>query len=368
MQFPRRLRYPFKVAMDGSFTTLYQFCAQDTCNDGYAPSQLVQASDGNLYGTTTYGGSYSAPCDQGCGTVFRISPSGTLTTLHSFDYDDGANPLSELVQADDGNLYGTASGGGDKGTGTLFKIGLDGSFTDIHHFCGIRRGGTCLDGRFPYGALTQGRNGDLYGTTFLGGAGACDGVNGCGTVFRFALDGSFLTLHVFTEGDGIFPEAGLVQGSDGNFYGTTIEGGNQAGTAFQITPLGVFSVLHTFCADQDCTDGIHPPAEMYQATNGAFYSVTPFNDDGEVFSVSVGLLPFVKTLPLFGSVGTPITILGSNLSGALSVTFNGVAAAFTLVSGTEITTAVPPGATTGPVLVKSTVGTVRSSGPFHVSE
>jgi uncharacterized repeat protein (TIGR03803 family) len=363
----------FRIGVDGSFTTLYQFCNQDTCTDGFSPvGTLVQASDGNLYGATSYGGLQDACFPHGCGTVFRITPAGSFTTMHSFNYADGSFLNSGLIQARDGNLYGTASSGGKNNAGNIFMIGLDGSFNVVHTFCHHKDGDLCVDGASPIAALTEGTNGDLYGTTSRGGSapfGACD--MGCGTIFRLALDGTFLVLHLFDFTDGALPGTGLIQASDGNFYGTVASGGNSSntGVSYRITPQGAFSVQHTVCMLQNCKDGTNPIAEMYQDTNGVLYGTALLGSrgGGVVFALLLGLQPIVKTLPNFGPVGTPITILGSSLSGAVSVTFNGVPATFTLVSGTEITTTVPAGASTGPVQVNSSTGTVRSSGPFHVT-
>ncbi|HEV2382309.1 MAG TPA: choice-of-anchor tandem repeat GloVer-containing protein [Terriglobia bacterium] len=178
--------------------------------------------------------------------------------------------------------------------------------------------------------------------------------------------GALTTLHSFRSSDGANPYAGLVQATDGNFYGTTSGGGpNGVGTIFKIGASEELSTLHYFGSD----DGDFPSAGLVQATNGIFYGTT-FGDgntsDGTVFSESVGLGPFVTTLPTSRAIGQRVEILGNNLTGATSVTFNGTPATFTVVSSTEISTTVPSGATTGPDQVVTPSATLSSNVPFRV--
>jgi uncharacterized repeat protein (TIGR03803 family) len=263
----------FKITPSGTLTTLFTF--NGLGNSAASPAAgLVQGTDGNFYGTTEYGG--GNVCSGGCGTVFKITPSGTLTTLHSFDKSDGGNPVAGLVQGTDGNLYGTTEYGGarscvngsgiDIGCGTIFKITPSGTLTTLHSFDNT-------DGSVPMGSLVQGTDGNFYGTTEQGGAnGACsDGSvgSGCGTVFKITPGGTLTTLSNFGNypTDGINPLAGLIQGTDGNFYGTNSSGGvNFDGTVFNITPGGTFTALHSF----DGTDGSGPAAALVQATDGNF--------------------------------------------------------------------------------------------------
>jgi uncharacterized repeat protein (TIGR03803 family) len=178
---------------------------------------------------------------------------------------------------------------------------------------------------------------------------------------------TFTTLHRFDLTDGASPVAALIQATDGNFYGTTEVGGaNRNGTVFKITPGGNLTTLHSF----DYTDGYGPSAGLVQGTDGKFYRTTAeggAGGDGTVFSLSVGIGPFVKTLPPFGKVGTPVHILGTNLTGTTSVTFDGTPATFTVVSKTLIFTNVPAGATTGTVQVVTPGGTLSSNVPFTVN-
>ncbi len=199
-------------------TTLHSFGGGD---GAYPYAGLVQASDRNFYGTTRDGGA-SGNCIDKCGTVFKITPNGTLTTLHSFGGGDGAYPEAGLVQASDGNFYGTTEFGGVNNYGTVFKITPNGTLTTLHSFGGG-------DGAYPEAGLVQASDGNFYGTTTRGGA------NYYGTVFRITPDGTLTTLHNFGYGDGAYPYAGLVQASDGNFYGTTLNGGAYGdGTVFRL--------------------------------------------------------------------------------------------------------------------------------------
>jgi uncharacterized repeat protein (TIGR03803 family) len=203
----------FEITTTGQLTTLYSFCAQTNCTDGWTVSSaLTFASNGKLYGVTTNGGAND------WGTVFSITTAGTLTTLHSFASTDGANPFGGLVQASDGNLYGTTSGGGRADQGTVFKIGEAGKLETIYDFCSKAY---CADGQAPFGTLIQGSNGNLYGTTEAGGT------RNRGTIFEITTKGVLTTLHSFAGADGSSPYAGLVlDSSNGTLYGTTYFGGN----------------------------------------------------------------------------------------------------------------------------------------------
>jgi uncharacterized repeat protein (TIGR03803 family) len=362
----------FRMTPSGMLTTLYSFCSLSSCADGSGPNGLVQATNGDLYGTTSGGG-----INGNYGTVFKITPSGTLATLYNFcsqaNCADGDYP-SVLVQATSGDFYGTTGGvGAYRYNGTVFKITPSGTLTTLYTFCtdSSCEYATELDG------LIQAADGDLYGTTSEGG----DGINGAGTVFRITPRGALRTLHNFSCSpkycpDGGHPPGALVQATDGNLYGTTLQGGaNGEGTVFQITPSGTLTALYSFCAQTNCADGATPIAGLVQATNGDFYGTTSIGGSssacgepgcGTVFSLSLGLDPFVKTLPIAGVVGEAVRILGYELTGATSVTFNGIPATFTVVSSTEITTTVPTGATTGSVQVVTPSGMLSSNVSFGV--
>ena len=175
-------------------------------------SGLSQAS-GNFYGVTFYGGTY------GQGTVYKITPSGTLTTLHSFNTTDGASPWAAVAQASNGNLYGTTSLGGNYNYGTFFEITLSGTLSTLYSFC--PQTGDCADGQWPYSTPIQDSDGNFYGTAPEGGDLSCNAPYGCGTAFRITPTGTLTVLHTFEAGDGAYPLTGLVQGTDHNFYGVT---------------------------------------------------------------------------------------------------------------------------------------------------
>ena len=359
----------FKITATGTSTTLHSFCSQTDCTDGENPyAGVIQATNGDLYGTTSFGGTH------GEGTVFKITPSGNLTTLYDFcsqtNCTDGSSPYAGLIQAGDGNFYGTTYGGGANRSGTVFKITPGGKLTTLYNFCSL--GGTaCTDGATTYAGLVQGTDGDFYGTTVYGGA------NNSGTVFKLTPSGTLTTLHNFCSqagcADGERPYAGLIQATDGNFYGTTYLGGNDlsAGTVFMITPAGNLTTLHIFCSQTSCSDGEQPQAGLIQATDGNFYGTTwtagnSISQDGTVFKLSMGLGPFVEPQTTSGEAGASVKILGSDLTGTSSVTFNGTVATFKFVSQYEITTTVPTGATTGTIQVVTPGGTLNSNVVYTV--
>ena len=256
----------FKIIPGGSLTTIYNFCSQSGCTDGSEPNGLVQAANGDFYGTTGSGGANNY------GTVFKITSAGTLTTLYSFcsqyGCTDGRNPESGLVQAMNGDFYGTTyyggAGTGDYiGDGTIFKITPNGAFTTLYSFC-PQYG--CPDGAYPEGVLVQATDGDLYGTTFKGGANEFQ----AGAIFKITAGGTFTSVYSFfcsPSGcwDGVNPQAGLIQASNGDFYGTTtsrgpLEGGTlAAGTVFRMTPSGTLTTLSGFtCKEHVCPNGTIP--------------------------------------------------------------------------------------------------------------
>ena len=352
----------FKVTPTGTLTTLHSFAGAPT--DGASPwAGLILGTNGTFYGTTILGGANNR------GTVFSMTSEGVVTLLYSFcsqtDCSDGSGPEAPLIQATNGNFYGTTSEGGANEYGTAFSITTGGTLKTVYNFCSVNGNVACLDGDAPQAALVQASNGTFYGTTPGGGA------SEVGTVFSLTSGGTLTTLYNFCSQadctDGKNPYAGLVQATNGNFYGTTNTGGASYGTIFEISASGALTVLHSF----DGTDGFNSEGgnALFQATNGKFYGTTysgGADGDGTIFSLAVGLGPFVRTLPTSGTVGTAVTILGTNLTGATSVTFNGTAATFTVVSSSEITTAVPTGATTGRVKVVTPSRTLTSNVNFRV--
>jgi uncharacterized repeat protein (TIGR03803 family) len=240
------------------FTSLNSF--QTSTTGAYPYAGLVQARDGNFYGTT-----YSGGTNGGYGTVFKLRANGALTSLHSFGLKDGADTYAGLVQGSDGNLYGTTTFGGTNGDyGTVFKISTNGALTSLYSFTGGN------DGSGPYAWLVQGSDGNFYSTTYSGGTSGA-GSAGYGTVFKISATGVLNTLYSFTDGsDSGNPQLGLVQGSDGNFYGTTEGGISGNGTVFKISTNGVLHTLHSFTGGRDGAG----PAGLVQGSDGYFYGTT----------------------------------------------------------------------------------------------
>jgi len=315
----------FEITPAGQLATLYSFCSQPGCTDGFYPyAGLVQASNRNLYGTTLYGGA------SGRGTVFEITPAGQLTTLYSFcaqtNCTDGAEPFSGLVQAG-GSFYGTTEGGGANGRGTVFEITPAGQLTTLYSFCAQTN---CTDGEFPYAGLVQ-AGGNFYGTTLEGGANSF-----AGTVFGITPAGQLTTLYSFCSqancADGEFPYSGLVQAGN-NLYGTTEEGGsNFDGTVFEITPAGQLTTLYAF----GLTDGAFPAGGLLQA-NGNLYGTTDGGGsrfDGTIFSLPLAQQGLTLSCPTFTAQ------VGVAYSSALTATGGVAPYTFSITSGS-----LPPGLT-----------------------
>lgn len=358
----------FRISSSGMLTTLHSFCAQPNCADGSEPvGALTQALDGNIYGTTPYGGTGSPGCNGvSCGTIFRITPFGVFAMIHSFNcLTDGCQSFGGLIQAADGYLYGTASGGGtgNIGGGTVFRVSTSGKLMTLYNFCGQTN---CADGAEPTAGVVQGIDGNFYGTIYWGGS------NDRGTAFKLTAQGTLTTLYSFCEeshcADGSGPQAGLVQATDGNFYGTAALGGaNNSGTVFGMSPQGSLKTLHRF----DGTDGRNPEGALLQGTNGSLYGATSGGGNtgyslGTVFRRHIGLSPFVAFVSAYGKVGQTGGILGQGFKGTTRVSLNGTPVSFKVISDTFIRATVPAGATTGYVTVTTPSGTLTSNVPFHV--
>jgi uncharacterized repeat protein (TIGR03803 family) len=269
----------FQVTPSGVLSTLYDFCSLSNCTDGsYPDAGLIQGLDGNFYGTTRQGGDGSSQCPSGgCGTVFQLASSG-LTTMHSFcsgaQCADGSFPSGGLVQGSDGTFYGATSEGGASNNGTIYKLTSDRVLTTLHSFCALAN---CADGASP-GGLIQGSDGNFYGFTAQGGQGVSSSCTGCGTVFQITPRGVLTTLYNFCSledcADGWAPSS-IIQASNGNLYGTTSEGGANAtgGTAFELTPGGVLTTLYNFCSLAKCADGTDP-GSLLQGADGSFYGTS----------------------------------------------------------------------------------------------
>lgn len=353
----------FKMTIGGKLTTLYTFCPGAFCTDGQFPVGLTQARSGNFYGAATNGGA------NGDGTIFEITKSGAFRVLHDFcsqqDCADGSWPEAAPIQASDGNFYGTTFEGGAYGFGVVYELTLEGRYSALYSFCSTQ---SCPDGAYPGGQLVEDASGNFFGTTSWGGS------YGLGTVFEITASKDLRTIVSFDSTDGAYPGSALAPANDGNFYGVADGGGAfGGGTIFEISSEGEISTLYNFCAPSGCTKASPnaPVQPLFQGTDGNLYGTTVVGGsgtDGTVFSFSTGLGPLVETIPMAAQVGAHVIILGNNLTGSTAVAFNGTAAAFTVVSATEITTTVPSGATTGTVSVAMPSGTLYSNPQFVVME
>jgi uncharacterized repeat protein (TIGR03803 family) len=386
----------FKMTPEGVMTTLHAFDG----TDGSTPyGGLTLGSDGDLYGTTQTGTGTTS-----WGTIFKITPSGVFTTLYIFPMgveDGGAGPMTAptlgndgnfygltdvgeglatgvayryshasgytqlasltnalpgaaffapLIQGSDGNFYSTAYNGGTNGSGTVYSMSPSGVLKVIYNF-------DTTHGGWGYAPLVQDAKGYLYGTEAQGGT------LGGGVVFRVnPSNGHIVLLHNFVDQDssgGWVPAGGLVLGTDGNLYGSTAVGGaNNDGVLFKVTKSKVYTQLFAF----DGTDGARPEDTAMQHTNGKIYGVTA----GVVYSLDVGMGPFVALLYNAGKVGKSVGILGQGFKGAKTVSFNGTSANFKVVSDTYMTAVVPSGATTGYVTVTTATSALKSNKTFAV--
>jgi uncharacterized repeat protein (TIGR03803 family) len=259
---------------------------------GFPSGDLRSDAKGNFYGTTAAGGG-SRNCTSGCGTVFQLnrSPGGTWTekALYSFQGGtDGAGPSGALAMDRAGSLYGSTVQGGSNqcsaGCGTAFKLSRTSKGAwqkkTLSAFADMQLGW------MPYSGLTFDRTGNLYGTTSLGGNLNCNPPNGCGTVFKLNPQGKQIVIHRFvnTDGDGMFPMAGLVLGAAGHLYGTTYYGGTYgSGTVFRLTTSGKLATVHDFTGD----DGAFPEAPLFWDGAGHLYSTTFEGGTGSTGTVFV---------------------------------------------------------------------------------
>lgn len=357
----------YKMTTGGKITILYTFCSTAPCNDGQTPNGVTLGYDGNFYGTTYRGGQFNS------GTIFSITSTGKFTVLYSFcsqkNCSDGWSPQLPPIQGTDGNFYGVALNGGSLGDGVAYKLTPSGTYTVLHNFC---YGSGCNGSQANQ--LVQDVKGNLFGTTVMGGSSAKGSKTGYGTVFEITSKNQYLVLHNFDYTQGS-PGAGFALANDGNLYGTSAGGYDSiqnGGTLFEITPAGKYTQLYTFSV---CgVTGYLPSPGLVQGSDGIFYGSTIYGggsscaDDGSLYTLSNGLIPMVKIVPAGGKVGQSVIILGNALKGSTSVTFNGKPATFTVVSNTEIKATVPSGATTGTVSVVTPTGTLKSNPQFVVAK
>ena len=366
----------FSMTPTGLETVLHTFGE----NDGADPvGKLILGSDGNYYGTTYAGGLNNNEE----GIVFKLAPSGHETILHIFGDgsvpNDGKGPYAGLVQGPDGSFYGTTWFGGASaatadpshfGYGTVFKITPTGQETVLHSFSD----GTVLnDGIYPSAPLVLGPDGNFYGTTSAGGSTAVRGTDqtGAGTLFKITPSGQETVLHSFfvNQTDGAGPAAGLLLGDDGNFYGTTEYGGDtttpRGGTIFQLTPSGKVTILHTF---QNDPDGSEPYAGLVEGSDMRMYGTTLIGGTAGEGIVFAFIAPPTITggTPLIGPIGTSVAIKGFYL-GEATVKFNGILATVLSDTPEEVIAVAPPGAGTGPITVTTPGGTATTTSNFTVT-
>lgn len=346
----------FKLMPAGAFTVLHHFGA--VVREGtfpYAPP--IEARDGSLYGPTTSGGS------NGLGSVYKLTPNGTFTTLFSFGYDTDGNatqgdqPYAPLMQGIDGAFYGTCVSGGIFGSGTVFKLTAAGVAATVYHFDGTR-------GAHPHSAVMQGADGNLYGTAANGGSA------GGGVAYKLTLKGIITVLRNFDssagagQAKGYLPFAGLVQGSDGNFYGATSRGGvNQRGVLFQLTPAGSYTVQASF----NTTNGAWPESTPLLHTNGRIYGLTNSgggSSAGTLYGLDIGAPAFISAVPNAAKAGSSVGLLGA-VGGTTAVSFNGVNANFSGTGSTYRTVVVPTGAATGLINVTTPTGASQTLKAFQ---
>jgi uncharacterized repeat protein (TIGR03803 family) len=421
----------FEMRPSGKSTVLYNFCSLEDCDDGRQPyTPVIQAANGSFYGVTTEGGNGSYCVDSNyCGTFFELTTAGKLTTLYNFcsqvNCDDGYFGGSTPVEADS-RFYGTIGGGANdfygSGAGLMYEITPEGAFSILYNFCAQPN---CADGADPSGIL-RGTNGNFYGSTAFGGK------NQNGTIFEITPSGQLTTLYNFT---GVAGDAGggiTVQARNGEFYGTTLNFSNGAGEIFELTKSGKFTILYTFCSF-GCTTELADPGGMIQASDGNFYgtaSVGGANSNGAIFKmtpsgkvttylsfpscnyetscsggfapagliqgtdgnfygtmdaggllnclglagcgtvykVTTGLPAFVALNPSYGKAGSAVKILGNGFNRTTSVTFDGTPATFTIVNDTYIRAIVPTGATSGTIEVTTPSGALSSNPAFHIQQ
>jgi uncharacterized repeat protein (TIGR03803 family) len=329
---------------------VYEHDFEGGADGGYPSTAPIQSSTGDFYGTT------NGASTQYAGTIYKITATGHYSVLHVFSTTDGSRPAAPLVEGSDGNLYGTTGSAGQYGYGTIFRISPTGDFESLYSFDGTY-------GEYPIGPLIQASDGNFYGIAAVGGA------QNAGDVFKMTPDGTVTVLYDFPANGsgGTQPGGGLVEATDGNFYGTFTNGGaGGQGTVYRLTKAGVFTDVHDFYFGSGAT----PQCTLIQHTSGKLYGTTNagnYYEHGTMFYLDMGLAPFVRYLPVYGQAGATVDILGEYFqSGVSTVYFNGVPAVNPKITSTYIEATVPDGATTGYITVTTSKGTLTSNKPFVV--
>jgi len=341
----------YQVTPTGTVKVLHNFT--NGADSGGPTCPPVQASNGNFYGVTT--GLVSG--SQGVSTFYRVTSTGTFTTLHTFANSEGQH-CSGITLGIDGNFYGACELDGANGDGTLYKVSTAGKVTVLHSLNGTN--GLNEQGGF----FVQANDGNFYGVGYNGGP------SNYGVIFQLKPTGAYKVIHNFTGGaDGGNPNADLTLGTDGNLYSGASAGGSSGnGVLFKITTAGVYTVLYNF----DGTHGSNPQSNLTQKTDGIFYGVTQSggaHGSGVFFSLNMGLKPFVTLSPTSGKVGTKVGIMGQGFDSTSVVEFGGVkATAVTLTGTTYITATVPAGAIDGYVTVTTGATTLTSTQTFTVHD
>jgi uncharacterized repeat protein (TIGR03803 family) len=345
----------FKISPSGTLTVVFNFTGGT--DEGVPYSAPVLGADGNYYGVNqgVYAGTY--------GEAYKMTPTGTVIPIHSFTFTDGSAPWG-LALGNDGNFYGLTKGGGSASSmGVAFKMTTAGKVTVLHTFAGFPS-----DGNLPEGMLTQANDGNFYGVTYFGGT-----LN-LGTIVKVTPSGQTTIMYNFCSStgctDGKNPLTGMVLGTDGNLYGTAEGGTHGAGVIYKFTTSGTYTVLYNLCALAGCADGFFPQTPLMQHTNGMFYGSMESGGTkagGVFYSLDLGLGPFARLVNWSGKVGKTVEILGQGFTGTTKVTFSGVSAAFTVVSDTYLTVVVPAGAPTGFVNVATPGANLKSDRKFLVT-
>jgi uncharacterized repeat protein (TIGR03803 family) len=337
----------YKIDRAGTLTVLHSFTGgADSMFPQAAP---IQAADGSFYGTTV------GDIDAVYPTVYKLTPSGDFSTIYTFP-SAIAIPWSGLIQASDGNLYVNSGDGGANSCGAITTLTTAGVVKSTYSF-------DCASGEVPIARLVEATDGNLYGTTAGGGT------QGYGTIFKLNRStGTVTFLYSFAPRSGSGYYSALTQGSDGNLYGTTENGGiDNIGSLFQLSLAGKYTQLYSFSGRFLPGAGV---AGLHQQTNGTFYGTTDQGGTdllGTIYSLNMGLVPFVAFVQPAGKTGGTAQILGQGFIGTTTVTFNGVpATSFKVVSDTYMTAVVPSGATTGKVVVTTPGGALTSNVSFRI--